>query len=104
MDAEWIWSARWNESGRLVSEIGLPDLGTPHGRWLEMEGKVCADLGEAGEAELQRIVPYRGMSGRIRRTIAPKEGAPVKRICISHLPSPIFRACSSAQSRFIIPA
>jgi hypothetical protein len=63
-----IWAARWNESGRLVSEIGFPDLGTPQGRWLEMEGKVCADLGEAGEAELQRIIPYRDISGRIRCT------------------------------------
>jgi hypothetical protein len=62
LDAEWIRCARWKESGRLVPKSVCPDLGTPHGRWLEMEGKVCVDLGEAGEAELQRIIPYRGMS------------------------------------------
>lgn len=43
---------------------GQPDLGTLRERWLEMEGKVCTDLDEAGEVGLQRIVRYRGMNGK----------------------------------------
>jgi hypothetical protein len=37
-------------------------IGTPRGCWLEMQGKVCADLGEAGEAEFATNYPYRGIS------------------------------------------
>lgn len=63
--AEWIWYSRWNGvSPTAFPEIDLPDLGTLSQRWLEMEGKVRAYLDEAGEAGLQRIIPYRLMSGK----------------------------------------
>jgi uncharacterized damage-inducible protein DinB len=63
--AEWIWYSRWNGvSPTAFPEIDLPDLGTLRERWLEMEGKVCDYLDEAGEEGLQRIIPYRLMSGK----------------------------------------
>ena len=63
--AERIWYSRWNGvSPTAFPEIDLPDLATLHERWLEMEGKVRAYLDEAGEAGLQRIIPYRLMSGK----------------------------------------
>lgn len=63
--AEWIWYSRWNGvSPTAFPEIDLADLDTLRERWLELEGKVRDYLDEAGEAGLQRIIPYRLMSGK----------------------------------------
>jgi hypothetical protein len=73
MPAEW--------SSPIDFRIRQPDFGTLRERWLEMERKVCVDLGEAGEVGLQRIVRYRLMSGK-------KPGSPFDQMAVrakSHL-------------------
>ena len=63
--AEWIWYSRWNgESPTAFPEFDLHDLPSLRKRWQEMEGKVRAYIGAAGEAGLNRVIPYRLLSGK----------------------------------------
>jgi uncharacterized damage-inducible protein DinB len=62
--AEWIWYSRWNGvSPTSFPADEIPDLSALRARWTDLEGKVRAFLEEAGEAGLERVLPYRLMSG-----------------------------------------
>jgi uncharacterized damage-inducible protein DinB len=63
--AEWIWYSRWNGvSPTAFPEFDLPDLTALNEHWLGMEIKVRRYIDEAGEAGLNRVIPYRLLSGK----------------------------------------
>ena len=63
--AEWIWYSRWNGvSPSAFPDMDLRDLVALREHWLELERKVRAYIDEAGEAGLNRVIPYRLMSGK----------------------------------------
>lgn len=62
--AEWIWYSRWNGvSPTEFPTVELPDLDALRERWLELERKVRGYLDDVGEAGLNRVIPYRLLSG-----------------------------------------
>ena len=63
--AEWIWYARWNgdsPTGFPTDEI--PDVSALQTRWSDLERKLRAYLGNAGESGINRVINYRLMSGK----------------------------------------
>jgi uncharacterized damage-inducible protein DinB len=64
-NAEWVWYSRWNGVSPTSFPPGgeMPDLRTLRERWTELEGKVRTFLANCGQAELNRVIEYRLMSG-----------------------------------------
>ena len=63
--AEWIWYSRWNGvSPSAFPDFALEDVGALKEHWLGTERKVRAYIDEAGEAGLNRVIPYRLLSGK----------------------------------------
>ena len=63
--AEWIWYSRWNGvSPTSFPQVELPDLTALRTVWSGLEHKVRDYLRNAGVTELQRVIPYRLMSGK----------------------------------------
>jgi uncharacterized damage-inducible protein DinB len=63
--AEWIWYSRWNGiSPTSFPQDELPDLTALRAVWSGLESKVRDYIGNAGVTELQRVLPYRLMSGK----------------------------------------
>lgn len=63
--AEWIWYSRWiSVSPTAFPELNLPDPGALSEHWIATERKVRAHVHEAGEDGLNRVIPYRLLSGK----------------------------------------
>ena len=63
--AEWIWYSRWNGvSPTAFPDFELPDVAALNEHWRGMERKVREYIDEAGEAGLNRVIPYRLLSGK----------------------------------------
>ncbi len=62
--AEWVWYSRWNGvSPTAFPSDDIPDLAALRLLWSGMEGKVRAYVTGASATDLQRVIPYRLMSG-----------------------------------------
>ena len=62
--AEWVWYSRWNGvSPTAFPSDDIPDLAALRLRWSGLEGKVRAYVTGASATDLQRVIPYRLMSG-----------------------------------------
>jgi uncharacterized damage-inducible protein DinB len=63
--AEWIWYSRWNGVSPTVFPADeIPNVSALSDRWSELEGQVRAFLDAADDQGLNRIIPYRLMSGK----------------------------------------
>jgi uncharacterized damage-inducible protein DinB len=64
-NAEWVWYSRWlGESPvSFPRDDERPDLRTLRQHWSGLEAKVRAYLAVFGQAELDRVIEYRLMSG-----------------------------------------
>lgn len=63
--AEWVWYSRWNGvSPTAFPSDDIPDLAALRTLWSGMEGKVRAYVTGASATDLQRVIPYRLMSGK----------------------------------------
>lgn len=63
--AEWIWHERWNgASPTAFPSIDLPDVESLRRNWEALESKVRADVANAGQAGLERVIAYSLLSGK----------------------------------------
>ncbi len=62
--AEWIWFSRWN--GVSPTSFGDPmaDLDTLTRHWAELEGRLRAWFAALDDADMERVIAYRLMSGK----------------------------------------
>lgn len=66
LGAEWIWHERWNGRSPTALPPGndFADMAALRARWAELESTICGYLGRLTEADLQRVLEYRLVSGQ----------------------------------------
>ena len=63
--ADWIWYSRWNGvSPTAFPSDEIPNADALRARWLDLEGKVRTYFADAGDSGLDRVIPYKLMSGK----------------------------------------
>jgi uncharacterized damage-inducible protein DinB len=64
--AEWVWLSRWQGVSPTspLSPDQWPDLPSLVASWRELEGKIRAVVGGVTDADINRIIEYKLLSGQ----------------------------------------